>query len=161
MKKITYLLIFFTLTSCRYFNVSPVNGITTKNLTEKPSQKEMIGVWEVDNYSYDIIHEKGYEKRKLELNLKGDGTFQVTNLPTFINIVGQTAEKYVNTNGTWEVGKDFKEENWVLNMRFNKSNLYKNGMSTSYDLYLQNDEIIIWNFIGDPDTGERFLYNKQ
>ena len=46
-------------------------------------------------------------------------------------------------------------------MRFDKSNLYQNGMLTSYDLYLQNDGIIIWNFIGDPDSGERFLYEKK
>ena len=46
-------------------------------------------------------------------------------------------------------------------MRFNKSNLYESGLSISYDLYLQDDGIIIWNFIGDPDSGERFLYKKK
>lgn len=41
-------------------------------------------------------------------------------------------------------------------MNFYQSNLYKNGMTTSFYLYLQDDSIIIWNFIRDPDTGERF-----
>jgi len=161
MKNITFLLIFLTLTSCRYFNVSPVNGITTKNLTEKPTQTEMIGIWEVDKFSYDLIQEKGYEKKKIELNLKDDETFEVTNLPNFINVFDKTTERLVNTGGTWEIGKDFKGEKWILNMSFNKSNLYENGIYTSYDLYIQDGGIIIWNFIGDPDSGERFLYKKK
>ena len=161
MKRIIYLLIFLTLTSCRYFNVSPVNGITTKNLTEEPTQTEMVGIWEVDKFSYDLIERKGYEKKKIQLNLMENGNFEISNLPNFINVFDQTTEKYVNTDGTWEIGKDFKGEKWVLNMNFNKSNLYESGMSTSYDLYIQDVGIIIWNFIGDPDSGERFLYKKK
>jgi hypothetical protein len=141
--------------------VSPVNGITTKNLTNKPTQNEMVGIWEVDKFSYELIQEKGYEKKINELNLKSNGTFEISNLPNFVNVFDQTTEKYVNTDGTWEIGKDFKGEKWVLNMSFNKSNLYENGMYTSYDLYLQDNGIIIWNFIGDPDSGERFLYKKK
>ncbi len=161
MKKITLLIILLTLTSCRYFNVSPVNGIKTENLTKKPTQTEMFGIWEVDEFSYDLIERNGYEKKKIELNLKENGTFEISNLPNFINVFDQTTERYVNTSGTWKIGKEFNGENWVLEMSFNKSNLYENGMSISYDLYLQDDGIIIWNFIGDPDSGERFLYKKK
>lgn len=161
MKRIICLLILATLISCRYFNVSPVNGITTKNLTEKPTQAEMIGTWEVDKFSYELNEEKGYEKKKIKLNLKDNGTFSITNLPNYVNVFDQTEQKFVNTSGTWKIGKDFKGEKWVLNIRFDKSNLYEDGMSTYYDLYLQDDGIIIWNFIGDPDSGERFLYRKK
>jgi hypothetical protein len=161
MKRIFYLLIVLTLTSCRYFNVSPANGITTKNLTKKPTQPEMIGIWEVDKFSYELNEEKGYEKKKIELNLKENGTFEITNLPNYINVFDKTTERFVNTNGIWKIEKDFKEKYWVLKMNFNKSNLYERGMTTWYDLYLQEDGIIIWNFIGDPDSGERFLYKKQ
>jgi hypothetical protein len=161
MKRILYLLIILTLASCRYFNVSPVNGISTKNLTEKPTQSEMVGIWEVDKSSYELNEENGFERKKIELNLNENGTFKIINLPNYINVFDQTEEKFVNTSGTWEIGKDFKDKKWVLNMRFNKSNLYENGMSTSYDLYLQDDGIIIWYFIGDPDSGERFLYRKK
>ena len=161
MKRILYLIIVLSLTSCRYFNVSPVNGITTKNLTEKPTHSEMIGIWEVDKFSYELNERKGYEKKKIEMNLKENGTFEITNLPNYINVFDQTKERFVNTNGTWEIGKDFKGEKWVLSLNFDRSNLYEKGMMTYYDLYLQNDKIIIWNFIGDPDSGERFLYRKQ
>lgn len=161
MKKITLLIILLAFTNCRYFNVSPVNGITTKNLTKKPTQEEMIGIWEVDKFSYDLIEQKKYERKKIELKLNSNGTFEITNLPNFVNVFDKTTEKYINTIGTWKIGKDFKEDNWVLNMSFEKSNLYENGMSISYDLYLQDEAIIIWEFIGDPDSGERFLYRKK
>ncbi|MBL4586651.1 MAG: hypothetical protein JKX84_06310 [Flavobacteriales bacterium] len=141
--------------------MSPVNGITTKNLTEKPAQTEMIGIWEVDKFSYELNERKGYEKKKIELNLKENGTFDIINLPNYVNVFDQTEEKYVNTNGNWKVGRDFKGDRWILIISFNKSNLYENGMSTSYDLYLQEEGIIIWDFIGDPDSGERFLYRKK
>jgi hypothetical protein len=161
MKRIIYLLLILTLTNCRYFNVSPVNGISTKNLTEKPTQTEMVGIWEVDKFSYELIERKGYEKKKIELKINENGTFEITNLPNFINVFDQTTDKNVDTSGTWEIEKDYKDENWVLKMRFNQSNLYEKGMTTWYDLYLQEDGIIIWNFTGDPDSGERFLYRKK
>ena len=116
MKEIALLIILLTFTNCRYFNVSPVNGITTKNLTEKPTQEEMIGVWELDKFSYDLIEQKKYEKKKVELKLNSNGTFEITNLPNFVNVFDETTEKNINTIGTWKIGKDFKEENWVLNM---------------------------------------------
>lgn len=161
MKKITLLFIILTLASCRYFNVSPVNGITTNNLTKKPSQLEMIGIWEVDKFSYDLIEKKGFVTKKIELKLKSNGTFEISNLPNFINEFDQTKEKYINTTGTWEIRKDSNKEYWILNMFFDKSNFYENGISTYYDLYLQDDNIIIWTFIGDPDSGERFLFTKK
>ena len=161
MKRILYLIILLTLSGCRYFNVSPVNGITTKDLNEKPTQMEMVGIWEVDKFSYELNEEKGYEKMKIELNLMENGNFEITNLPNYINVFDETKELFVNTRGTWKIGKDFKGERWVLNMSFDKSSLYESGISTSYDLYLQDDGIIIWNYIGDPDSGERFLYKKK
>ncbi|WP_298544496.1 hypothetical protein [uncultured Aquimarina sp.] len=161
MKSIFYLLMFLTLTSCRYFNISPVNGITTKNLNQKPSSKDMVGLWEVDSYSYDLIRKRGYRNQKVVLEIKNDGTFEAKNLPDFINVSQKSYQKRIHTTGSWEIGKDFKGKKWVLYMSFKKSELYKNGMSTSYDLYIQNDKLVIWYFIGDPDTGERFLFTKK
>ena len=161
MKKISYMLILLTFLSCRYFNVSPVNGITIKDLIEKPNKSEMIGIWEVDEFSYQLNEQKGFEKRKIELDLMENGTFKITNLPSYINPLDQSFDKYVTTGGTWSIVKDYEGENWVLKMSYDKSSLYNSGMSTTYDLFLKYDEIIIWEFIGDPDSGERFLYIKK
>ena len=66
MKNIKYLLFFIILTSCGYFNVSPVNGIDTNDLTSKPKESEMVGIWEVDKFSYDLILKREYENKKIE-----------------------------------------------------------------------------------------------
>lgn len=161
MRKVLYLLILLNILSCRYFNVSPVNGITIKDLIEKPSKSEMIGIWEVDEFSYQLNEQKGFEIKKIELDLKENGTFKITNLPSYINPFDQSIEKYVTTGGTWSIVNDYEGENWVLKMSYDKSSLYRNGMSTTCSLYLKDDKIIIWEFIGDPDSGERFLYKKK
>jgi hypothetical protein len=162
MKKGIYLVILiFTLTGCRYFNVSPVDGIITKNLKDRPNQQEMVGVWEIDQTSYNLFQEKGYEKKKVELKLNNNGTFELINLPNFVDEFTPSSKKYANKEGTWKIKKDINEKYWVLSLNFNISDTFPNGMFTSYDLYLQKNKIIIWNFIGDPDSGERFLYEKQ
>lgn len=162
MKKIIFLLIVLSFSSCRYFNVSPVNGITTKDLSDEPSSKDFIGTWEVDKFSYDLIRENGYDFKKVKLNIKNDGSFEAINFPDFIDVFSKNiSKKYVNTKGNWKIEKDFKGEKWVLQLDFEKSDLYEDGLSISYDLYLQEDKLILWTFIGDPDSGERFLFQKE
>ena len=56
MNKILFLIIILTFTSCRYFNVSPVNGITTKNLSEKPKTEELTGKWKLDKFIYELVN---------------------------------------------------------------------------------------------------------
>lgn len=161
MKKLVYIYILLNFTNCRYFNISPVDGITTKNLTEKPTLKEIVGSWEVDGFSYKLNEDKGYERKNIILHLNENETFEIINLPNYIYNINSTKEKFINTNGTWDIVKDYNNRNWCLKLNFNKSLWFENGMSTLYDLYLQNNKLIIWNFIGDPDVGERFLYKKQ
>lgn len=158
MKHILYLLLILSFSSCYFLNDGPVNG---KYLNKKPSIDEMVGIWEVDKFSYELNEHKGYERKKIELTLKANGSFQISNLPNYINVFDQTEDRFVTTEGKWELEKDFKKEHWVLKMNFSNSNLYNKGMIVWYDLYLLEDELIIWNFIGDPDSGNRFLYRKQ
>ena len=163
MKKIALLFIILLLSTCRYFNVSPVNGITTKDLTNMPKNQDLIGSWEVDNFSYELIKEKGYTKaKKIELKLYENGNFEAINFPDFIDVFkNSNEEKFHQLNGKWKVDKDFAGKKWVLNLKFEKSIYYENGLVTDYDLYLENNKLIIWTFIGDPDSGERFLFKKN
>ncbi len=162
MKKIIFLLIVLSFSSCRYFNVSPVNGITTKDLTEEPLSKDFIGSWEVDKFSYDLIRENGYDLKKVKLDIKNNGSFEAINFPDFIDVFSENiSKKNINTKGMWKIKKDFNEEKWGLQLDFEKSDLYKDGLSISYDLYIQEDKLILWSFIGDPDSGERFLFQKE
>lgn len=162
MKKIILLLIVINFSSCRYFNVSPVNGITTKNITEKPLSKDLLGTWLIDIYSYDLLRKKGYEYKKVELSIRNDGSFEAKNLPDFINVFSKkNTKEYTTSKGTWEIAKDFDGENWVLQLKFEKSDFYKEDFSTEFDLYLEEDKLILWFFVGDPDSGERLLFKKE
>lgn len=166
MKKIIlFISVICLLSSCRYFNVSPVDGITTKNVSEKPKPEDLLGTWEIDNFSYDLIKENGYDRNKeveVELRLSENGKFEAINFPEFIDVFNDTKEKrFLQLNGSWKVEKDFKNEYWVLRLDFDESEFYKSGLSINYSLYLKNNNLIIWNFIGDPDSGERFLFEKK
>jgi len=163
MKKASVLLILvLCICSCRYFNVSPVNGITTKNLTEKPLPKDFIGKWKIDKHSYDLISKEGYEYKDVELVIKNDGSFNAKNFPDFIDVFSKKATKeYLNAKGTWKIGKDFDDEKWVLGLNFEKSKLYRDDLAVEFELYIEKEKLILWYFIGDPDSGERLLFEKK
>ena len=158
MNKILCLIIIVTFSSCRYFNVSPVDGITTKNLTEKPLSEEFIGSWKIDKYSYELIEKKEYKQKNVKLIIKNDGSFAAKNFPDFVNVFSENKmNEYINANGTWKIGKDFKGEKWTLSLDFNKSEYF----STEFELYRQDEKLILWYFVGDPDSGERLLFEKE
>ena len=157
------MLLIISVTSCRYFNVSPVDGITTKNVTEKPKNEDLIGTWEIDEFSYDLIIQNGYESDKtIELKLLENNYFEIENFPEFADVFNESGnKKYHNLTGKWKVEKDFNNKYWVLSLNFDHSEFYNQGMNINYDLFLKNNKLIIWNFIGDPDSGERFLFEKK
>lgn len=162
MKRFLFIIPILILSGCRYFNVSPVDGITYKNLSEKPDIDQIAGVWEVDKFSYDLARVNGYDNIKIELKINKDNTFEAQNFPDFITVFKEEKEhKLYNLKGKWKIEKDYKGELWILNLRFEDSELYKGRISISYDLYLKDDKLIIWSFIGDPDSGERFLFEKK
>ncbi len=156
------ILIMFSIIQCRYFNVSPVDGIRIKNLKEKPENTELFGSWEIDKESYDYMKTMNYLNNKsVTLILNSDQTFIANNFPDFL--FSETIPDsilHLPFEGTWKINKDYYG-NWVLDLSFDKNEFYKDGMSIFYDLYKKNDNLIIWAFIGDPDSGERFLFMKK
>lgn len=87
MKRIiVFLIIILFFSNCRYFNVSPVNGITIKNLTVKPLSKDFIGRWKIDEYSYELISREGSEFKNIELSINNDGSFEAKNFPNFVDV---------------------------------------------------------------------------
>jgi hypothetical protein len=161
MKNVIFFIFILTLTNCRYFNVSPVNGITFKDLTEKPRESEIIGTWALDKFSYDAIQNKGIKKEKVSLKFNNDKTFEVQNFPNIFDF--DENNKIIKSKGIWKISKNFEGKNWVLNMEFGKTEdfISSNVISTDFELYLQDNKLIIWYFIGDPDSGDRFLFTKK
>lgn len=162
MKKLLILIIILSLNSCRYFNVSPVNGISTKNLTEQPKKLDFVGTWEIDKFSYETINEMGYNFKKTELNFKLNGKVEAKNLPSFIKTFSENKTKdFLNMQGTWNIGKDFDDEKWILFLDFKNSKSKEQNFGTEFELFKENEKLILWYFIGDPDSGERLLFKKK
>lgn len=162
MKKLIYLLIVFSQFGCRYFNTSPVDGVLIKHVKEEPSLDDVIGEWEVDNISYNLVKNNGYEEAEIRLVFNKDGTFEAFNYPSFMNVFKKIEErKLYNLKGKWNLIEDQKNENWKLNIVFDSNDLYERVYSDTYDLFLKKGKLIIWFFIGDPDSGEYFLFEKK
>ena len=158
--KLLYILITLFLYSCN--GLGPIDNASMKNISKEPGEQELSGEWEVDNFSYNLIKEQyDLKDRKVELIFKKNGKFEAINFPDFVaEGSGKTINrKFVNATGEWET--ELYKGIWVLNMRFDKGELFEEGMYMSYDLYEKDSELVIWTFIGDPDQGDRLMFKKK
>jgi hypothetical protein len=162
VKKILILLVLIVLTSgCYFFGAGPVINDNFKNVTEKPNEKQLFGNWEIDKFSYRVFKNYKYPARKVTLRLFENGSFLLENCPKFVNILDNGKDKiFSNVNGKWKLAKDFQNRFWVISMDFPKSDIYNLETNIDYELYIKNGKIIIWTAIGDPDSGDRFLFDK-
>lgn len=155
-----YFILIFGFLSCRY--IGPADGIFTKNVEIKPETKALEGVWEVDQQSYDLVREQySLNGKKIKLLVFPNGTFNIENLPDFINDgFGKSINnRFHNVSGNWNLEQ--VENHWKLAMNYNASELYPQGCWTLYDLFMQKNDLMIWVWIGDPDSGNRLLFKKE
>ncbi|UPT69605.1 MAG: hypothetical protein M0D53_10535 [Flavobacterium sp. JAD_PAG50586_2] len=68
---------------------------------------------------------------------------------------------YINAKGNWKIAKDFEGTKWVLQLNFEKDDISKDGFLMEFDLYFEREKLILWYFVGDPDSGERLLFEKE
>tara|TARA_B100000745_G_C20015866_1_gene345278 strand:- start:219 stop:743 length:525 start_codon:yes stop_codon:yes gene_type:complete len=163
MKSIKYFVIIGIITlliGCNFADSN--NQIDFNRVIDEPKKESLIGLWEVDSFSYNFIsnHYK-LDSKKVELKLVEDGTFIIKNYPDFeIGGFGKPINNELNTvSGKWNLKKI--KDNWNLEMIFDKSQIYRNGISTLFELYLKSNKLIIWNSIGDPDQGNRLMFVKK
>jgi hypothetical protein len=156
MKHPIYIFTFIILTSCHFHG--PIDENVMMKITKEPSDAELIGRWEVDSFSYNLIKKQYIIKdQKVELVLNDNGKCHAINFPDFINDgFGKSINgKLINGTGKWTI----KPENntWVLDLEFDNGGL----ISSSFGLFKKNSELVIWRFIGDPDQADRLMFNKN
>ena len=162
MKKGTAYILFVLITlvtSCRY--IGHIDGIFTKNLSSEPQKTALAGTWEIDKQSYDLIKEQyDLKGHKVRLHIYQNGTFVAENLPDFINDgFGKSVNKrFYDARGKWDIDKI--EDFWCLSICFMPGELNKVKTFTTFELLINNDKLIIWVSIGDPDEGNRLLFQK-
>ena len=140
----------------------PIDETVMQPLSVEPSSMNIIWTWEVDNFSYTLIKEQYHiQDKKVALVINEDSTFEAINFPDFVtDSFGQSINnKLLNATGRWKVEQE--DATRVLNMEFTKGELYTWGAETSYALYSKDSQLVILDFIGDPDQGDRLLFIKR
>lgn len=75
----------------------------------RPVDSVLVGKYELDNFSYDRVDEtNAYSTKAILLEIHGDGSFQVTNLPDMImSSNGKPVKRQlINAMGSWSVPVD-------------------------------------------------------
>lgn len=151
--------IIISFSACRYFG--PVDGIVMKNIKSKPLSNELIGTWEVDSFSYNLIREE-YENfdKSVQLIIDDSGKLTAYNLPDMVSDgFGRSINgEYFDCIGGWEL--DSLNSSWNLSVKYEPCELYKKGTWTTYDLYRFKGDLVIWVFLGDPDEARRLMFKK-
>lgn len=149
--------------SCRFTGTKPINNnMSMEDVVIKPDNSEIIGNWEVDSFSYELI-KKHYAigNKKVELLFFSNGSFVIKNFPEYeFGGFGEpkNEELLEEASGTWSLYQT--KNKWELNMAFNNQKSFE-GYSINYFLYLKDEELVIWNFVGDPDLGNRLMFIKK
>ena len=130
-------------------------------VTEKPKVKQLVGNWVLDSLSYVFI-KKHYKigNEKILLNINEDGSMYFKNIPD-LNIFNEKKSKesdLYNITGKWELFQFKEGGKWFLDRKYFTKNV---GLNTSLHLSYKDGSLVIVNYIGDPDEGNRLIFNKK
>ena len=161
MKKLTLLFLIYFIYSCNFFGPIDEDKLKQTNSIEVV-ENDLKGEWKIDKFSYDLIHKKGtYAKDSLLLILDKDKKFIFKNLPDFFSPFNLNSKKFSNSDesGNWKIVKI--NNNYEIQFIFKKSNLFKSIFISNFKLVKFKNNNSLLYFIGDPDSGERFLFIKK
>jgi hypothetical protein len=160
--KYSIILLSILIASCSLNGLGPIDESAMKEIKTQPNDSIFIGTWKLDSMSYAVIKEKyKYKGEQVELTFNDDKTFNLKNAPDFITDgFGEPVKgEFLNTKGTWQTYQ--KDNHWEMQMVFESGDLYKYSMTTCYNIFEIDSTIVITHFIGDGDSGDRFLYYKN
>jgi hypothetical protein len=72
----------------------------------KPSEKHVIGIWELRDFSKENLKERGYDLSTNVLEFREDGTYLITNCPIWNG-------EFYSDSGTWKIEKG-RQDNWGI-----------------------------------------------
>jgi hypothetical protein len=140
------------MTSCLN-GLGPVSS-NLKKFTEKPEENELVGDWEVDEFSYEFIRDNyNSNPKEMIFKINDDNTYHFKNVYDFENPKDSVS---FNVSGQWEI-KDYNSQGWNLDLDFSRNF----GLANNWFLFKEDGEIIIISFIGDPDSGDRLLFHNK
>jgi len=160
MKRLATILLIFTVINYSCQSKPPTDNTKLQKVTEKPDLDKLIGEWEIDNFSYDFISNKyDISENKVALVLNEDNSFKLMKMPFYDNFGVPKNTELVDIEGRWELKQSFDKKYWEMKLRF-----VLNKKKSSLNLMLfnrLNSGLILWYYVGDPDSGNRILFEKS
>jgi hypothetical protein len=126
----------------------------------KPAKEDIIGIWSLSPSSLQEMRMEGrYEISTHTLTFKDDGTFEMVNMPDLWLNFGQSNQDFYSGSGRWEFVKNYQGY-WTVEVHFTSLPGYKNGLVTSFYVGQNEAGYYIYDFIGDPDSGDVIVFEK-
>jgi len=143
----TYFIFSIILIGCISCNgLGPVDiNIQTKNVDV--TTEDIVGIWKMDKFSYEYL--SGFNKDSIIISFKADHRFEMNNSHKLFD------REINNTRifGKWNIIDQYDTKSVELN--FDGINI-----SRKLDIYKGKDDYQLWNFLSDPDSGERIRFVK-
>ncbi len=126
----------------------------------KPADGELVGTWTLTPATTDKMRsEGGYEISTHSLTLRNDGSFEIVNMPDWWFNFGHSNKGFYSGSGTWRVVKN-SQGYWTIEVRFTSLPGYTSGLVTSFYIGQDKSGYYIYDFIGDPDSGDVMMFEK-
>ena len=149
------------LLSCN--GLGPIDDSILKAVETIPNDSLLIGEWEINSDSYDMIKEKykNYHGEKVSIVFYKNHRFKAFNIPDCVtDAFGDPVKgKFHQAEGRWEVVK--RSDRCALSMEFDAGKLYEHGVGTTYDLFRKDSSLVFITFIGDPDSSDKLYFTKK
>jgi len=156
-KKLFTIILFLILSSCNFMPNADESKM--KKVFKKPTLNKISGSWEIDKFSYSFINESlNLKDNRIILTLNSDNTFEVTNYPKFdaFGIVKDSISK--SYKGQWKFKKAYNKKSYNLILEDFSQKIVWAKEFVLYDK--KNSGLILWKFVGDPDSGNRMMFKK-
>ncbi|REG90832.1 hypothetical protein [Flavobacterium aquicola] len=143
------------MSSCTLIPCSSTAGLT--DLDNKVSKKELIGNYELDDWTKKLIPELKNSNSKL--SIKKNGQIEITNIPTAVFNDFLHGERIIDkANGTWKFPQKSDANEIITKMIFSLESESNNTVSF-WKIFSQNGKLTIFIEFGDPDncTAARFI----
>jgi hypothetical protein len=127
---------------------------------QEPSEKDVVGVWQLTQGSLDSIQEDGYEISTHTIEIRADGTFTMINLPDSVWNFGKVGGKFESGSGKWSIKMD-QNRYWTIALHFTELNGFTDDLYAYFYLSGEKPPYRIYDYIGDADSGRIISFEKR
>jgi hypothetical protein len=123
------------------------------------SEEDIVGTWALDSKSLKRMEQRGYEISTHTLTFRGDGTFDLVNMPDWSGPGGPEIGGFYSSSGTWKITE--YSGDWEISVHFDSVPEFPDGVYTRFDIGGTEPPYYIWMWAGDPDAGIVMVFEKE